>query len=768
MKLNPDEIKNVKDEYRKPDLGEVITTSAAEEPVNVSPRAEQASAAPSTAIADSVAASGEETTDALSSMMEQNSQLNAKLLVALDDISRGNFAVQESLDRMFRFMWDERYAPKPTIVQRAPFVPDSKSKEDRPGDGTGSGEGALDGLLGGLLGAAGAALAGKSILGSVFGRNRGAATTTQPRSRIGGWVDRIRGKTATNTPNSPDLPNNAARTASTTASPAPSPNRTPTTPNTPTSTPDSTGRTMPKGGKMALIAGVGTAAYMGYDWVSSKISESSKRMDENRFITLEERTLQSNRVSAGLPMLEGQDLINYRTEMYGRNNILVNPKTGFPLSQAQADAVRNGASPEYASSLTNEQSYELISSSSVTAPPAESNSSTSSLIPSYADELALTGVGIYAAKKVGDMVSPTTVAPSTAPNAVVPSTAPTSVSRTAPPLLSRPPMVDNVRRQALPNDAQLKAIRTNITNTASSVVDTVEAPKMKMGKALPLIGTALTVYDAANVITDDTKTTGEKAGELTDIAGGTAGAILGAKAGAGAGAAVGAAIGAFFFGAGAVPGAAIGAAIGGIGGGIAGYMGGSSVTKSAREWMFGDEDPETTTPNPTPVVASSTTSVGDSTEEAFNQIVNASKPINNSWISSVSPSTSSNPVGVGVMRPGVANPNVSNPKTTSSTANVASSAGVFAQAASATPSASISSVTTNPVPVVREAYQPVKETYVVNNTSKESSTTVAATASKERVANRGMGSSNTATTRIDEISPVINDGGLGLLNAGVL
>src|SRR5690606_12512211 len=91
--------------------------------------------------------------------------------------------------------------------------------------------------------------------------------------------------------------------------------------------------------------------------------------------------------------------------------------------------------------------------------------------------------------------------------------------------------------------------------------------------------------EAGSIVPDDKLTTGQKAGELTDLAGGLAGAAAGGKAGA----AAGAAIGSFFFGAGAIPGAAIGGLIGSVGG----FFLGEKVTEGARETVFGgNDDPE--------------------------------------------------------------------------------------------------------------------------------------------------------------------------------
>jgi len=89
----------------------------------------------------------------------------------------------------------------------------------------------------------------------------------------------------------------------------------------------------------------------------------------------------------------------------------------------------------------------------------------------------------------------------------------------------------------------------------------------KAGAAGAIAAGGLTAYQALN---DDTKTGGEKAQAVANVAGGTAGALALGSAGAQAGAALGTLI---FPGVGT----AIGGAVGGIGGGALGYFGGEAI-----------------------------------------------------------------------------------------------------------------------------------------------------------------------------------------------
>lgn len=133
-------------------------------------------------------------------------------------------------------------------------------------------------------------------------------------------------------------------------------------------------------------------------------------------------------------------------------------------------------------------------------------------------------------------------------------------------------------------------------------------PKGVVGKIIPGVGIVMTATEAADIITDESLSTKEKARAGTKLAGGTAGAIAGGQAGAMTGSAVGAGIGSFFFGAGAVPGAAIGGIVGGVGGSIAGYFGGEYAAETGFDAVDGAINPATAKPVSQPLSLTETPS----------------------------------------------------------------------------------------------------------------------------------------------------------------
>tara|TARA_B100000700_G_scaffold88627_1_gene99922 strand:- start:35445 stop:38984 length:3540 start_codon:yes stop_codon:yes gene_type:complete len=136
-------------------------------------------------------------------------------------------------------------------------------------------------------------------------------------------------------------------------------------------------------------------------------------------------------------------------------------------------------------------------------------------------------------------------------------------------------------------------------------------------RRLPGANVAFGAIDAAMVVSDDSLTTGEKAGAVTDIAGGTAGGAVGAQAGAAAGGAVGLLGGPL-----APVTVPVGAAIGGIAGGIGGYWAGSNMTKKAREWVsgwWGDEEDEADVESSSSVSGNSSGFLGADVSSAVEQ-----------------------------------------------------------------------------------------------------------------------------------------------------
>lgn len=110
--------------------------------------------------------------------------------------------------------------------------------------------------------------------------------------------------------------------------------------------------------------------------------------------------------------------------------------------------------------------------------------------------------------------------------------------------------------------------------------------KVKAGaRRVPVLSTGMAVVDVAGIVTDDELTGAEKAGAVTDVAGGTVGGIAGAKAGAAVGGAAGLA-----FGPAAPLAVPVLGAVGGLVGGVGGYMAGSSATQKVRGWFGKDEE----------------------------------------------------------------------------------------------------------------------------------------------------------------------------------
>lgn len=100
-----------------------------------------------------------------------------------------------------------------------------------------------------------------------------------------------------------------------------------------------------------------------------------------------------------------------------------------------------------------------------------------------------------------------------------------------------------------------------VGNVGKSVLGSVGGIAKAAGPVALLTG----AYDVYNTVTDDTKTGGEKAQGVANIAGGTAGGVLGAE--------LGAAVGTAIF-------PVVGTAVGGIVGGVAGYFGGEKFVQS--------------------------------------------------------------------------------------------------------------------------------------------------------------------------------------------
>ena len=151
----------------------------------------------------------------------------------------------------------------------------------------------------------------------------------------------------------------------------------------------------------------------------------------------------------------------------------------------------------------------------------------------------------------------------------------------------------DVGKPSASTPADVNARPSTVAGAAGEATEGAAAGKARPkfgGKALPVIGTAITAAEAASIITDDEMSAEEKTRAGVELAGGTAGAWAGAKAGATGGAALGAAIGSLFFGVGAAPGAAIGGFIGGLGGGALGYWGGTELASAGYDAATSSDD----------------------------------------------------------------------------------------------------------------------------------------------------------------------------------
>lgn len=148
-----------------------------------------------------------------------------------------------------------------------------------------------------------------------------------------------------------------------------------------------------------------------------------------------------------------------------------------------------------------------------------------------------------------------------------------------------PPRVTATQASVQTPPATIAAPSASVSGSASATPNTPANTPAKTGGVrgaagrVPVLGIGLGVLDVAEVVTDDDMTTGEKAGAVTDIAGGTVGGIAGAKAGAAAGGAVG-----LLAGPAAPIAVPVGAFIGGLLGGFGGYWAGTEATHAVRTW----------------------------------------------------------------------------------------------------------------------------------------------------------------------------------------
>lgn len=364
--------------------------------------------------------------------------------------------------------------------------------------------------------------------------------------------------------------------------------------------------------KLGMLA-VGTVGAGAALWGGNELMESAS---ENGTAAIQKYPQESRendrRAQAGLPPMEGEELIDFRrdiTENY--HGQVANPETGYALTPLQTSAVQRGFyTPE---EVVNVDKDDLIketggTSSGVQAggsaapkdqptstqpnggqdmvgsKPSESSPSapTSASLPSLSGSEMMMGgtalgTGAYVMANKGgsssDAVRDTTRArPTTVRNA-----APSANDLPAPrskPNLPKPAgqAVAPRGKVQLPPNIQMPG--GNVATPANKATKGMKG--MKGMKGVPLLGAALTAYDTYDILTDEEMSTGEKAGAMTDMGGGLAGAAAGAALGSAAFPVVGTVIG-----------------------GALGYYAGSELTKSAREWVGGwwnddDEEDEST------------------------------------------------------------------------------------------------------------------------------------------------------------------------------
>lgn len=743
------------------------------------------------------AAAEAETNDVLRNMMQMNEQFNATAVRALHQANRSLGQIEGSVRQILTMMIDAQSKPELSILKKEAAKNGSTDLDAGKIDPEGRDAlGSIGDMLGGLLGGGIAAALGakaKGVLDKVRGKKPDGAGVPKPST--------VKSKPPTVPKPGTVAPATAAKaTPKTTVPDAPKPK--------------SLGGAMSgafksaKGvGKLGLLAAGGAAAYAGAQYMFSGVGESIDNANEKRRITVEEIEMQNARRLAGTAPMEGEELLAFRSAVTRQQGWEPDPYSGFPMTALQSEAVAAGiATPKQAVETDNTELYQaLLAKNGVVHSEMNNSSGMTEQSGSNSNTvagLAAAGAGVYATHKLSTVMSPTS-------------------GIQTPPVVTteaKPISATQVQTASAPTKSEMTRIKTGIESAADNA--SAKAPekmggkgmlKSAGGKALPVLGTAMTAYEAYDIWQDEEASTKKKLGKTADLAGGTAGAILGAKAGATGGAAVGAAIGAFFFGAGAVPGAAIGAAIGGIGGGIAGYMGGESITRNAREWLFGEDDDTTgvlNSPSPMPASANDSAMVVEGqTEKAFDAIVRnstssgnpdvarftngtmptltapvGSKAANNDSFSMVpkgsygSTSTVANSASSNMTKYTTSNFVPTTPAPSAASASAASYLPdvSVASAAPSTVAQSAPAAVANVRSQVVNEQEPVRAQYTTIKEVKSLDPAVP----QERVrstdeAQKALGltrSSNTVTsvTKIDDIPSVMNDGGLGLMNTSIL
>jgi hypothetical protein len=358
-----------------------------------------------------------------------------------------------------------------------------------------------------------------------------------------------------------------------------------------------------KGAKAGLVLGTGALAASLFAGGKSTVSEASskRRLTEN--ISLDEELEQSKRLRSGQPQMEGKELLSYRRNVTEGNGLIADPNTGFALNEIQSLGVSSGLfSAKDIGTTNNETIVKRLQEAKVPIsgfaaanaakdPKGSLSEQRVGLTPGQGEDKGMSAAGVvttgaafvggsYLANKALIKSGAGSAIPTTARSAVA--APPTPAPPTPAPRVGPGATLTPATRPAAPRLSTPAAPRVPTPSGAAAAPAGKGFLRRAGGKAVPVLGTAMTAYDAYSIITDDEKDTKQKAKGLTNLAGGVAGAAVGAKGGA----AAGAAIGALFGGVGAVPGAFIGGLIGGIGG----FVAGSGATSAITDWAFGDDE----------------------------------------------------------------------------------------------------------------------------------------------------------------------------------
>jgi murein DD-endopeptidase MepM/ murein hydrolase activator NlpD len=354
---------------------------------------------------------------------------------------------------------------------------------------------------------------------------------------------------------------------------------------------DARRRNRPRGGgkaKIAALVGGGLLALGGAIYMGKKHQEEYP----------EETAEQNRREDEDLPELEGQELIDFRSNITRKMGRTPDPATGYALSPTQQAAVASGQyTVEQATGIDESDLYDQLKEKGITAPaPDDTSVGTAAAVAAGA---TVTAAGAYSLLKkepappVPGPIPPAPPAPPAPPVLEPASDVAARLEREAAERTTRE-TTERTAREAAEQTARESVERTAREAAEQTAREAAEragsgpTPPVPEGSgswlgkagrwAGRLVAPAVTAYDAYGIVTDEEATTGEKAGELTDLAGGVAAGWAGGELGAAAGGALGLLGGPF-----APITVPVGAFLGGLGGGILGYMGGEALTEKARE-----------------------------------------------------------------------------------------------------------------------------------------------------------------------------------------